>query len=91
VVDSRKELPELRVLVPAYRSLASSLKARDRILHFHLVLCPKTISRHALASGFPAEPWASAQRLMGFGTKPSTGMLLKRPSKNAPVQPSNRY
>ncbi len=39
-----------------------------------LVLCPKTISRRALAPGFPRKPAASAVRLIvmaRFGTKPS--------------------
>ncbi len=33
-------------------------------------LCQKSMSRNALASGLAEEPWASAQRLMGFPTEP---------------------
>ena len=33
-------------------------------------LCQNTNSRHASASGFVEQPWASALRLMGFSTKP---------------------
>jgi hypothetical protein len=62
------------------RATIDALSHAGRLSRLHARwLDLKTISRHALASGFPEKPWASAQRLIPrFGSDTARERITKR-------------